>query len=226
MLGQMMDQPLLISSLIEHALRCHGRTEIVSVETTNALEVTNWFEVALNARRLGSVLKKMGLPVEARCGTIAWKNRRPLEIYFGTAGAGLIYHTLNPRLHHDQMAYIVNDAEDKILFFGRTFLTAVAELKDLFGTVDHYVLLGAGDNDAPAIAAHYETWDELPVLVAVRAADVSESELLVFNDNKGAKWQVPDRVTFVEERPLGATGKVVKLKLREAYADILLGNTI
>ena len=161
MLGKMMDQQLLISSLIDHAARCHGRTEIVSVETSGEVEVTNWSEVHCNARRLASALTGLGLPPETRCGTIAWNNRRHLEIYFGTSGAGFICHTLNPRLHPDQMVYIANDAEDRVMFFDRTFLPAVAQLKDRFTTVEHYVLLGPRDAEAAAMLDGLQFYDEL-----------------------------------------------------------------
>ena len=161
MLGKMMDQQLLISSLIDHAARCHGRTEIVSVETSGEVDVTSWQEVARNARRLGSVLTKLGLPQETRCGTIAWNNRRHLEIYFGSSGAGFVCHTLNPRLHPDQMVYIANDAQDRVMFFDRTFLPAVANLKDRFDTVEHYVLLGPRDDEAAQMFDGLQFYDEL-----------------------------------------------------------------
>ena len=167
MLGKMMDQQLLISSLIDHAARCHGRTEIVSVETSGAVDVTNWQEVAKNARRLGSVLTKLGLPQETRCGTIAWNNRRHLEIYFGSSGAGFICHTLNPRLHPDQMVYIANDAQDRVMFFDRTFLPAVANLKDRFDTVEHYVLLGPRDDEAAQMLDGLQFYDELLSLIHI-----------------------------------------------------------
>ncbi|HCT32480.1 MAG TPA: long-chain fatty acid--CoA ligase, partial [Sulfitobacter sp.] len=93
MLGQMMNKPLLISSLIEHAQRFHGETEIVSVKTTGGLEQTSWGQVARNARALASALTNLGLDPQARCGTIAWNNRRHLEIYFGASGGGFVCHT-------------------------------------------------------------------------------------------------------------------------------------
>ncbi|MGC8202951.1 AMP-binding enzyme, partial [Aliiroseovarius sp. PTFE2010] len=77
---------------------------------------------------------------------------------------------------------------------------------------------------AAAIAAKHEKWDERPVLVAVKAptADVSEQEVINFFADKVAKWQMPDKVIFVEELPRNATGKVLKNKLREEYGNVLL----
>ena len=126
MLGQMMEKQLLISSLIEHAARYHGETEVYSVSTDGSQETTNWRTVEENARALARALTNLGLEPQARCGTIAWNNRRHLEIYFGTSGGGFVCHTINPRLPPQQLAYIVNHAEDKVLFFDRTFVPLVA----------------------------------------------------------------------------------------------------
>ena len=114
MLGRMMQQPLLISALIEHAGRYHGGTEVVSVATTGGIERATWADVAANARRLGSALTQMGLHQGDRCATIAWNNRRHLEIYFGVAGAGFVCHTINPRLAPEQLIYVINHAEDQV----------------------------------------------------------------------------------------------------------------
>lgn len=161
MLGKMMDQPLLISSLIEHAARYHGGTEISSVETAGGIERTTYAAVEQNARQLASALAKLGLNAEDRCGTIAWNNRRHLEIYFGVSGGGYICHTINPRLHPEQLIYIVNHAEDRVLFIDRTFLPAVAQLKAHFKTVEHIVLLGGRDEEAAAMLDGLKFYDEL-----------------------------------------------------------------
>ena len=148
MLGKMMNKPLLISELICHADRYHGATEIISVETSGLTEISSWHEVAIRARKLGSAIDNLGLNFGDRCGTLAWNNRRHLEIYFGVSSQGFVCHTLNPRLHHDQMRYIINDAQDKMLFFDRTFLPALAQLRDQLETVEYYVLMGPPDADA------------------------------------------------------------------------------
>ena len=98
---------------------------------------------------------------KTRCGTIAWNNRRHLEIYFGVSGGGYVCHTLNPRLHPDQMTYIVNDAEDRILFFDRTFAPAVAALKERFASVEHYVLMSPRDDEAARMIDGLIFYDEL-----------------------------------------------------------------
>ena len=161
MFGKMMNQPLLISQLIDHADRYHGGTEIVSVETAGGTTLTNWSEVATNARKLASALSSLGLKLGARCGTIAWNNRRHLEIYFGASGGGFVCHTLNPRLHPEQVVYVANDAEDEVLFFDRTFLPVVQQLTDKLKTVQHYVLLGPRDDEAAKAIDGLIFFDEL-----------------------------------------------------------------
>ncbi len=161
MFGKMMNQPLLISQLIDHADRYHGATEIVSVETAGGTTLTNWSEVATNARKLASALSSLGLKLGARCGTIAWNNRRHLEIYFGASGGGFVCHTLNPRLHPEQVVYVANDAEDEVLFFDRTFLPVVQQLTDKLKTVRHYVLLGPRDDEATKAIDGLIFFDEL-----------------------------------------------------------------
>ena len=136
MLGQMMSQPLLISSLIAHAEKYHAGGEIVSVNSGGGVEQTTWGQVAQNARRLASALTKLGLEPQARCGTIAWNNRRHLEIYFGAPGGGFVCHTINPRLFPEQLVYILNHAEDKVLFIDQTFVPLVAAIRDKLEHLD------------------------------------------------------------------------------------------
>ncbi|MEL6449777.1 MAG: long-chain fatty acid--CoA ligase [Pseudomonadota bacterium] len=150
MLGQMMNFPLTISSLIDHAATYHAETEIVSVNTTGGVEETNWGQVGANAHRLGDALTQLGLDPQARCATIAWNNRRHLEIYFGVSGAGFVCHTINPRLFPEQLVYIINHAEDKVLFIDRTFVPLVKAIRDKCPKLDHVVLMGPADDTAAA----------------------------------------------------------------------------
>lgn len=146
--GQMMQGELLISSLITHAARYHADTEIVSVNTGGGDEITTWAAVEQNARAVARALGGLGLPAQARCGTLAWNNRRHLEIYFGTSGGGFVCHTLNPRLPADQFVYILNHAEDKVLFIERTFLPLLAAVRDKLEHLEHVVLMDAQDSGA------------------------------------------------------------------------------
>jgi len=161
MLGQMMTQPLLISSLIEHADRYHGQTEIISVETDGTVTETCWAEIAANARKLGSALTNLGLDPQDRVGTLAWNNLRHLEIYFATSGAGFVCHTVNPRLFPEQLTYIINHARDRVLFFDATFIPLVAALQEHLTGVEHFVLMGARGEDTISQIPGVQFYDEL-----------------------------------------------------------------
>ena len=122
MLGQMMFQPLLISSMIEHAERYHADTAIISKNTDTSITQTTWGEVAHNAKRFAQALSALGLTQGQRVATIAWNNHRHLEAWYAISGTGLVCHTINPRLFPDKSEFIVNDAEDQVIIFDKTFL--------------------------------------------------------------------------------------------------------
>lgn len=161
MLGQMMSKPLLISSLIEHAERYHAEGEIHSVNTGGGIEQTSWGQVARNARAMASALTTLGLEPQARCGTIAWNNRRHLELYFGLSGGGFVCHTINPRLFPEQLVYILNHAEDKVLFIDKTFVPLVAAIRDKLEHLDHIVLMEGHDAEAEQALPGLKFYDDL-----------------------------------------------------------------
>ena len=137
----MIYQDLTTAALLGHAAQYHSETEIVSVSTGGEKERSCWGEVASRAQRLASALALLGLPPGARCATLAWNNRRHLEIYFAVASGGWVTHTVNPRLSVDHLRYILNDAADEVLFFDQTFLPLVAQLLPQLPTVKHVVLM-------------------------------------------------------------------------------------
>lgn len=161
MLGQMMSQPLLISSLITHAERNHNDGEIISVNTGGGVERTTWGQVAANARRLASALDALGVAPHTRCGTIAWNNRRHLEIYFGASGGGYVCHTINPRLFPEQLVYILNHAADRVLFIDSTFVPLVAAIRDKLDHLEHIVLMEAKVGDAADALPGIIAYDDL-----------------------------------------------------------------
>ncbi len=140
--GQMMQLPLLISSLITHAARHAGDTEIVSKRVEGDLHRTTWAAVELRARKLAQALARLGCQPGDRVGTLAWNGYRHLELYYGTSGTGLICHTINPRLFPQQIAWIINDAADRVLCFDLNLLPLVEKLAPDCKTVEHFVLLG------------------------------------------------------------------------------------
>ncbi|MGC8204115.1 long-chain fatty acid--CoA ligase, partial [Aliiroseovarius sp. PTFE2010] len=148
MRGQMMAMPLTIHSLIDHGARYHGDTEIVSVETDGTKTRTTWKGISDRSRQLGSALAKSGLHKGDRVATIAWNNARHLECYFGISCSGMVCHTINPRLFPEQLVYIINHAEDRVIFFDKTFLPIIAGIRDKLKTVDTFVLMSERDDSA------------------------------------------------------------------------------
>ncbi len=121
MLGLMQNQPLLISSLIEHAARHHGDVEIVSRRVEGDIHRTTYSAAAKRARQLAHALDGLGIEPSGRVASLAWNGYRHFEMYFGVSGSGRVLHTINPRLVPEQVAWIVNHAEDQALFFDITF---------------------------------------------------------------------------------------------------------
>ena len=145
MLGKMMYQPLLISSLIEHAAQYHGDTAILSKEVNGEMTKSDWLTVSNNSKRLAKALQSLGLKSSERIATLAWNNRRHLEAWYAISGSGMICHTINPRLFPEQLAYIINDADDQALFFDITFLPLIIAIKEHIKGIKHFIYLGDRD---------------------------------------------------------------------------------
>jgi fatty-acyl-CoA synthase len=141
LMGQMMQNPLTISSLIVHAARHAGDTEIVSKRTEGDLHRYTYRDAELRSRRVAQALARLGCQPGDRVGTLAWNGYRHLEIYYGTSGSELVCHTINPRLFPEQIAWIVNDAQDQVLCFDLTFLPLVEKLAAALPSIRHYVLM-------------------------------------------------------------------------------------
>jgi fatty-acyl-CoA synthase len=141
LMGQMMQMPLMISSLIVHAARHYGDTEIVSKRAEGDIHRTTWQATELRARKLAQALARLGCEPGDRVATLAWNGYRHLEIYYATSGSQLVCHTVNPRLFPEQIAWIANDAEDKVLCFDLTFLPLIDKLAPALKTVKHFVLM-------------------------------------------------------------------------------------
>ena len=127
--GLMMDRPLLVSALIEHADAYHGDTEIVSRTVEGPIHRTTYARgAAARAKRVANALTRLGIRPGDRVATLAWNGYRHFELYFGVSGIGAVCHTINPRLFHEQIEYIVNHAEDRVLFVDLTFVPLVEKL--------------------------------------------------------------------------------------------------
>ena len=141
MQGLMMDQPLLISGLIRHADRHHAQTEIVSKTIEGAVHRYTYRQAHQRIRKLANALKKLGVQMHDRVATLAWNGFRHFEVYYAVAGSGAVIHTVNPRLFPDQIAYIANHAEDRVVFYDTTFAQLVEKLKPQLKTVRQWIAL-------------------------------------------------------------------------------------
>ena len=141
MLGLMQQQPLLISSFIEHAARHHGDTEIVSRTLEGGIHRYTYADAHLRARKLANALTHLGVKLGDRVATLAWNGYRHFEIYYGVSGIGAVCHTINPRLFPEQIAWIANHAEDSYLFFDLTFLPLVEGLAPQLKACKGFVLM-------------------------------------------------------------------------------------
>jgi len=139
--GLMQDRPLLISSLIEHAATFHPDAEIVSRLPEGGTHRTTWSGLADTARQVANALQKLGIQQGDRVGTLAWNSYRHLALYYGVSGTGAVLHTVNPRLFPEQIDYIVNHAEDKVIFFDITFAAIVEKLAPALKSVKTFVAM-------------------------------------------------------------------------------------
>ena len=161
MQGLMQPWPLLCSKVIDHAATCHPKREIVSRSLEGPVHRTNYEQVRARSLKLAQRLEQEGILPGDRVATMAWNNWRHLECWYGITGCGGVYHTLNPRLFPDQLAWIINDAEDRFLFVDTTFLPVVEKiLPQVRGLERIVVMTDAAHMPQTAIAdaAAYEDW--------------------------------------------------------------------
>jgi len=161
MLGNMMFQPLLISSMIEHAGRYHADTEVISKKTDTSITVTNWGEIHQNSKRFANALQQLGLAQGDRVATIAWNNHRHLESWYAISGSGLVCHTINPRLFPEQLIFIINDAADRVVLFDKTFVPLIKAVKALLTSVEHFICLDAADPAVREAIPEVQFYDDL-----------------------------------------------------------------
>ena len=154
-LGAMQDFPLRIMRILDHAEREHGGREIVAARADGTTVRTDWARVAHDARRMAQALERAGVRPGDRVATLAMNHDRHLTAWFGVVGMGGVLHTLNPRLFDDQLTYIVNHAEDRVLLYDRAFAPMVERMKPDWPSVTRYVCfddefdgwLAAGNGD-------------------------------------------------------------------------------
>ncbi|NYE60228.1 fatty-acyl-CoA synthase [Duganella sp. 1224] len=145
LMGQMMDQPLLISTILDFAARHYARSEIVSQRVEGDLHRYTFRDCQQRAKQLAQALQRLGVRMGERVATLAWNGYRHLEAYYAVSGSGAVLHTINPRLHPEQLAYICNHAEDQYLLFDFCFLPLIEAIAPHCKTVKGWILLGAAD---------------------------------------------------------------------------------
>jgi fatty-acyl-CoA synthase len=159
--GLMMDSPLLITEIMRFAELNFAEREIVSVTFDNPRHRTDWRTVFRRARKLANALKAAGVKPGDRVATLAWNDYRHLELFYAVSCMGAVLHTVNPRLFPEQLEFILNHAEDKLLFVDPTLLPALAPLAGKLPTVEKILVMTSAGSMPPAVAnklADYETF--------------------------------------------------------------------
>jgi fatty-acyl-CoA synthase len=141
MLGLMQDWPLLCHRIIDHAAKYHGERKVITRSIEGPMHETNYAAVRARAKKVAQRLEHDGIKLGDRVATLAWNTWRHLEAWYGILGLGAIYHTVNPRLFHDQIVWIVNDAEDRMVITDLTFVPILEKIADKLPTVERYVIL-------------------------------------------------------------------------------------
>ena len=139
--GLMMQHQLLISSLLVHAERHHGDQEVVSRRVEGDVHRTTYRELAARSRQMANALHTLGVSAGDRVATLAWNGYRHMELYYAVSGSGSVLHTLNPRLHADQVVWIADDAQDQVLFFDLTFLPLIEAIAGRIKSIKAFVAM-------------------------------------------------------------------------------------
>jgi len=161
MLGLMQDWPLLIHRIIDHAATYHGGQRVISRSIEGPIHTTTYADVRHRAKKVAQRLARDGIKPGDRVATLAWNTWRHLESWYGIVGTGAVYHTVNPRLFPDQIAWIVNHAEDRVMMTDLTFVPLLEKLSDRLPSIERYVIYtDAAHMPATSLknAVPYEQW--------------------------------------------------------------------
>lgn len=150
MLGYMMDTPLLTTDLLRHALRTTPEQQIVTRLVEGGIYSYSFREAGARIAQLAHALKALGIEEGDRVGVMGWNTHRQLELYYAVAGIGAVCHTINPRLGPENAAYVMNHAEDKVVFYDETFKPLIEGLAPHLKTVSHYIAMSPGEEAIPA----------------------------------------------------------------------------
>jgi fatty-acyl-CoA synthase len=158
MLSTMQDGPLLISGILRHGQHVYGPSRVVTVTGPDGESVEATFaDVARRAEQLAKALGRLGIGDSDRVGTFLWNNQAHLEAYLAVPAMGAVLHTLNLRLFPEQLAYVINHAEDRVVICDASIAGLLARVRDQIPTVRHIITVGAGDTDALGATLDYES---------------------------------------------------------------------
>jgi fatty-acyl-CoA synthase len=141
MLGLMQEWPLLCHRIIDHAAKFHGRRKVITRSVEGPIVETDYAEIRARALKVAQRLEKDGIRLGDRVATLAWNTWRHLEAWYGILGLGAIYHTVNPRLFPDQIVWIVNHAEDRVMMTDLTFVPLLEQIAERLPTIERYIVL-------------------------------------------------------------------------------------
>ena len=161
MLGLMQDWPLLCHRIIEHAARIHGNQEVVTRSVEGPIVRTTYAQIHQRALKVSQMLDRAGIKLGDRVATIAWNTARHLECWYGIMGIGAICHTVNPRLFPDQIAWIVNHAQDRVMITDLTFVPILEKIADQMPSIERFVVLTDAEHMPQTTlknAVAYEEW--------------------------------------------------------------------
>jgi len=161
MLGLMQDWPLLCHRIIDHAATYNAERKVISRSVEGPIHTTNYADLRKRALRVSQRLEKDGIRLGDRVATLAWNTWRHIEAWYGIMGIGAVYHTINPRLFPEQISWIANHAEDRVMMVDLTFVPLVEKLADKLSSIERYVILtGAAHMPSTALknAVPYEEW--------------------------------------------------------------------
>ena len=161
MLGLMQDWPLLCHRIVDHAATFHGQRQVITRSIEGPIHTTNYTEIRARSLKVAQRLTQDGIKLGDRVATLAWNTWRHLEAWYGILGIGAIYHTVNPRLFPEQIVWIVNHAEDRVLITDLTFVPLLEKIADKLPTIERYIVLtDAAHMPATTLknAVAYEDW--------------------------------------------------------------------
>ena len=161
MQGQMMDMPLTVTTVMQHAEMYHGDREIVSATSETGLQRSTYSEAFSRARRLFNALQALGCQPGERIATLAWNHQQHLELYYGVICGGYVLHTINPRLFDEQIAYIINHADDKWIFTDRDFVPLLERLGPQLNNVKGIVILGPDGELPENLSVNVQGYEQL-----------------------------------------------------------------